>query len=242
MSHYADDHSIDATSSSYLSAQQIVPFLLTHINPRSVIDFGCGQGAWLAVFEQSGILDVLGIDGDYVDMKRLLINRDKFLVQDLAFPKHHSKNYDLAICLEVAEHLPAKSSEALIEVITHAAPVVLFSAAVPNQPGDLHVNCQWPEHWAELFFSHNYAMVDCIRLKYWENPQVDWWYSQNTFVYVSTKHLRIYSDLLAYPVYTDSFPAKMIHPELYNMIASADCQAKVTYWHKLKVLLKNIVE
>src|SRR4051794_27578159 len=69
---------------SLRSARVVVPLLLNVIQPRSVVDFGCGVGAWLRAFEENGVTEFMGYDGDYVDRDRLLIPRERFCVTDLA--------------------------------------------------------------------------------------------------------------------------------------------------------------
>jgi hypothetical protein len=50
------------------------------------------------------------------------------------------KRFDLAISLEVAEHLPEGSAGALVSTLIEAAPVVVFSAAIKGQSGTNHIN------------------------------------------------------------------------------------------------------
>ena len=56
------------------SARHIVPIVLARIEPKSVIDVGCGTGTWLSVFEENGIADFLGIDGAFVPKEMLEIS------------------------------------------------------------------------------------------------------------------------------------------------------------------------
>ena len=88
------------------------------------------------------------------------------------------------MCLEVAEHLPAKSAPDLIQSLVRLAPVILFSAAVPLQGGLHHVNEQWPTYWRELFQEHHFQMLDLIRKEIWKDPRVKSWYRQNIFLLV----------------------------------------------------------
>lgn len=128
----------------YRSACGVVPILLQLVQPKSVVDFGCGSGMWLRAFADHGITDGLGLDGEWVQ------NRPKcFRVADLNQPVELPRSFDLAVSLEVAEHLA--NGDALIESLTKSAPVVLFSAAIPDQGGDGHVNEQWPDYWSCIF-------------------------------------------------------------------------------------------
>src|SRR5689334_3990848 len=111
------------------SAQLIVPLVLRLTQPRSVIDVGCGRGAWLKTFKEAGVGAVRGVDGSYVGLDTLLIEQAEFRAEDLSRPFHIDETFDMAVCLEVAEHLPPKMGPVLVKALTEASPIVLFSAA-----------------------------------------------------------------------------------------------------------------
>jgi SAM-dependent methyltransferase len=157
------------------------------IQPQRVLDVGCGRGAWLLGFCEVGADVIQGIDGDYVDLDALLIPRENFVSKDLMTLTGVSGKYDLAICLEVLEHLPPQSGRRIIVALTEAAPVVLFSAAVPGQGGTGHVNEQWPEYWIQQFEARGYRMLDLIRPRICKDNRVAWWYRQNIVMFVSEK-------------------------------------------------------
>jgi SAM-dependent methyltransferase len=156
---------------------------------RSVIDVGCGRGTWLAVFAEHGTADIHGVDGDYVDRGGLEVSPERFRAHNLTEPLHVDRTFDLAVSLEVAEHLPGEAAPALVASLTRLAPVVVFSAAAPYQGGQNHVNEQWPAYWAEQFGRHDFLPVDCLRRRIWANSDVDWWYAQNAFLYVRRDRL-----------------------------------------------------
>jgi len=66
---------------SLRAARQVVPEVVSLVNPRSVVDVGCGIGTWLSVFRERGVADVLGIDGSYVQPQMLLIPGECFLAR-----------------------------------------------------------------------------------------------------------------------------------------------------------------
>lgn len=171
------------------SARVVVPIILSAIKPSSVVDVGCGRGSWLKVFREHGI-SVNGIDGDYVDRTRCLIPADKFLTADLSRPFEIDNRYDLALCLEVAEHLPASMGPHLVRQLTVAAPFVLFSAAIPGQGGTNHINEQWPEYWQAFFSEQGYLPIDFIRPKIRHDRRVECWYRQNIILYASKEAVR----------------------------------------------------
>lgn len=60
------------------SAREIVPLVLELIQPKQVIDVGCGIGTWLSVFKECGVEDIQGLDGDWVDKRMLQIPEERF--------------------------------------------------------------------------------------------------------------------------------------------------------------------
>lgn len=110
------------------------------VKPKSVIDIGCGAGGWLSVFKNEYNCRITGVDGDYLDREKLLINDDEFITYDLEKhfkfnPKNIEDKFDLAMSLEVAEHLPPSRGPGFIDDLTELSDAVFFSAAVPNQGG-----------------------------------------------------------------------------------------------------------
>ena len=91
------------------------------------------------------------------------------------------RGFDVVLCLEVAEHLPEASAEALISSIVAHADEILFSAAIPGQPGQHHVNCQWPTYWQSRFNAHGFSCDDAPRWEIWDDDRVEPWYRQNLF-------------------------------------------------------------
>jgi SAM-dependent methyltransferase len=194
--HYDPDFYGSQCAGSLRSARQIVPYLINLIRPRSVVDVGCGVGTWLRAFAECGIKDYLGLDGPHVTADMLVIAPDRFMPVDLTEPTTLARTFDLAMCLEVAEHLPEERSQTLVASLSRLSDFVVFGAAIPGQGGRSHLNEQWPQYWADMFTKYKYVAVDCIRPRFWTNPDVDYWYAQNTFCYVRRHRLHDH-DLLA---------------------------------------------
>jgi SAM-dependent methyltransferase len=151
--------------------------------PKSVVDIGCGTGAWLKAALDLGAEESLGIDGEYVGRAELLIDAACFRPFDLTERLDVGKRFDLAISVEVAEHLPLSRAESFIADLTELSDVVLFSAALPYQGGVNHVNEQWLEFWAILFRKWGYAPFDIFRQRVWAKKEVEVWYSQNVMLF-----------------------------------------------------------
>jgi SAM-dependent methyltransferase len=198
------------------SAEAVVPLVLELTAARSVVDVGCGVGTWLDVFRRAGVDDVFGVEGDWVDRERLVVPDDRFRARDLRSPLDLGRRFDLAVSLEVAEHLPPECAAAFVDSLTALAPVVLFSAAVPFQGGRGHLNERWPSWWAELFAGRGYAAADAVRPALWNRPEVRVWYVQNTLLFVDREHLATRPRLAAAVAATDSRRLDLVHPRLYE--------------------------
>lgn len=168
---------------SVSSAQVVVPIVLSLFPSRSVIDFGCGVGGWLKEFERQGVSDYLGLDGEYVPADLLQIPADRFQPSDLRNLSDLGRRFDLACSLEVAEHLPGDCAKSFVLALVKAAPVILFSAAIPLQGGTDHVNEQRQSYWAKLFAESGYIALDCIRPAIFDDRRVEWWYRQNILMF-----------------------------------------------------------
>jgi len=213
---YNDDFFTAHEESTRVSAREAVPVILEHVRAASVVDVGCGMGIWLAEFKTRGVTDYLGIDGDYVRRDRLAIDPSRFHSRDLSQPFDVGRRFDLAVSLEVAEHLPEKSADSFVASLTALAPVVLFSAAIPFQGGTGHVNEQWPEYWHEKFAHRGYVIVDCLRALLWKSPTIMPWYPQNMFFFVDCKCLGEYPLLAAeFKRVGPKPPLARVHPNIY---------------------------
>jgi SAM-dependent methyltransferase len=167
------------------SAREIVTFLMTSLRPRSVLDVGCGQGVWLQAWCEAGAGKVVGLDGAYVDQDRLLVPRTNFMVVDLSQPFDLGERFDLVQSLEVAEHLLPSAATTFVESLTRHGDVVVFSAAVPGQGGEHHINERPLEFWRDLFRQHGYVCFDPIRPAIRNKPAVQPWYRYNTLLYAN---------------------------------------------------------
>ena len=188
------------------SAKKVAPIVFNYFKPKTVVDIGCGQGHWAKEFENLGC-DVLGVDGDYVTDP--VVN---FLPHNLENPIPEIGNFDLAISLEVAEHLREPSSDRFIRDLTNLAPIVLFSAAIPGQGGVDHFNEQWPSYWAQKFLECGYDVTGALRFEIWNDDDIENWYRQNLLVAVSNDAPKP-KKLFSHPL---SDPISVVHPVLWN--------------------------
>lgn len=185
MTSYDDAFFRYVNSSATRSARHLLPMLLSEIPAHSILDVGCGQGAWLAVWQELGIREVVGIDGAYVDVNNLLIPRDRFISHDLRESFQLNRRFSIVQSLEVAEHLPESCAADFVESLILHGDLVLFSAATKGQGGDGHVNEQSYEFWRAIFARHGYFAVDFLRPQLIRATEVAPWYRFNTLLYAS---------------------------------------------------------
>ncbi len=197
------------------SAEEVVPLVIEMIRPKRVVDVGCGIGAWLSVFKESGVEEILGVDGDYVEKEMLQIPEEQFFSFDLKNPLRMDRQFDLAVSLETAEHLPSECAEPFVDSLTRLGPVVLFSAAIPFQGGTNHINEQWPDYWAKYFEERGYVAIDCIRKKIWQNYDVKSEYVQNIFMFGRRDYVESHSLLKKEFENTNISQLSIVHPRQF---------------------------
>jgi len=201
---------------SLRSARAYVAHLFALWQPESVIDIGCGKGTWLAACGERGVRRLAGLDGDWVSQDMMVDPAIAFRRADLREAVRTEERYDLAMSLEVAEHLPASSAESFVRTLVAHAGAIVFSAAYVGQPGRNHINTQPHSFWANQFLSHGYLLFDFFRPRFWSDNDVDPWYRQNTFLYVRPEHpLRAALSHAGHAPLQDARFVDCIHPWLY---------------------------
>lgn len=214
---YNDDFFAYQQVGSLSSAKFVVPFLLQQIKARSVLDVGCGAGAWVATYLESGMTDVLGVDGDYINRNRLLFDESRFRAIDITKPFHLQKSFDLAQCLEVAEHIDPSASETMIDNLVAHAPIVIFSAAPPGQGGENHINEKPYEYWRDLFLKRDYFLFDFIRPAIKNQPSIESWYRYNILAFVKRDEIARLPRFVTETFVAPDTPVKDVSPLLYRM-------------------------
>lgn len=222
------------------SAQSIVDHIWETIQPKSVLDVGCATGIWLSQARRRGVQNIRGIDGPWVPQEELEIEKKFFIEHDLSETNPTDIGYyDLAMCIEVAEHLPQEAADRFIDFLTSHADVILFSAAIPGQGGTGHLNEQPQSFWYNKFADRHFDCFDIIRPIFWNDPVINVIYKQNMLVYVRTEssfHKKLLESEHSEFQVTTKFQLDRIHPYLFELRISP----KNTVAQKIKKKLKLI--
>ena len=167
--------------------KKIAGSIIKHINPESVVDYGCGT-AWIMYYLHSrGVVDIKGIEVSehakpFIDKKII----DKILFGSITQKVDFNRRFDLAVCLEVAEHIDEAYSDIIVENLCRNSDRVLFSAAYKGQGGYGHVNEQSMEYWIEKFNANNFKLNKKLTKKIrtrLKNGKVKPWYHKNSRVF-----------------------------------------------------------
>jgi SAM-dependent methyltransferase len=206
----------DETAHNIQDPGIIVPVIMEVLNPESVVDVGCGIGTFLQVFEENGVKKILGLDGQWVDKSLLSrhINIENFKVIDIESGFETEEKFDLAICLEVLEHVNSVYADNTVKSLTLLSDIIVFSAAIPGQMGQNHVNEQWPQYWIEKFGKHDFSFHDVFRPIFWNNKGLARWYKQNMFLVVKNGHE---FNLKGFKKFQDSGMKALVHPEYFDL-------------------------
>jgi len=131
--------------------------LYEHFRPKRLVDLGCGCGVYSYFFKQKGV-EVLSIDGVLPPAQYSYPLRIE--CRDLTVPFDNLwGNFDLALCLDVAEHIPESLCDIFLSNLSKFSPTLLMACAPPNQGGHHHVNEKPKRYWinrlAEYGFAYN---------------------------------------------------------------------------------------
>ena len=181
-----DENFYKKNNKTEYAAKTIIDYLFGIFLHESVVDIGCGRGAWLVACKMAGAKILYGIDGHWNTQKDMLDQSIKFFQADL------DKNisipdkavFDICISLEVAEHISKDHASHFVSSLCKASEVVIFSAAFEGQGGTGHINENKHSYWANIFLQKGYLPFDIIRPKYWGETKIDFWYKQNIFLYI----------------------------------------------------------
>ena len=210
---YNDGFYKDQAEASYKSAKLVLDVVFKEIfEPSSVLDIGCGTGSWLSAASELGVQDIWGLDGSSAVVNHLMIDKKNWRQEDLSQPILLNRQFDLAMSLEVAEHINVRSHSHFVQNLTAHSEIILFSAALPYQGGTGHQSENWPQYWQALFEEEGYDCYDIIRDKIWNTRGIQFWYKQNIFVFAKKSNRSIFNQRNLF--HTTNLMS-MVHPEMY---------------------------
>lgn len=199
------------------SAHVIVPILHEALRPTSILDLGCGRGAWLEVWKASGASEVLGVDGDYVDRSDLAVDESEFCARDLGGTIDLQRRFDLVESLEVAEHLPESRARGFVADLCRHGDTVLFGAAPPGQGGEQHINEQPYAYWRAFFDELGYTAFDFVRPQVASRRDVAPWYRYNTLLYVKREAIESLPQSVKQTRLSNDAQIRDVSPLLYKV-------------------------
>ena len=181
------------------SAKETYAALSNYIEFKTVVDIGCGIGAW-----NNDSIDYTGVDHNN-QPKDLMFPAINYFPLNFEKEIYESKKkFDLCICMEVAEHVSQKRSDVFIKMLCRLSNQILFSAAIPGQGGMDHINEQWQSWWSKKFAANGfYPYQTDFRKILFSNPDVEAWYKNNMILYTKKK-------------YKIDYELDFVHPELFT--------------------------
>ena len=151
-----------------------------------VVDFGCGIGGWLAAAQQLGAKEIQGFEGPWIFQADTVVPKECIKIANLAEETFDlGQRYDLALTIEVAEHLPEAAADGFVRTLVLASDKVLFSAALPGQGGLGHINEQPLVYWVNKFWSHHYVPLEPLRPYISSDRNIYPWLRQNIVMFAS---------------------------------------------------------
>lgn len=220
------------------SARSVLGIVKELYNFESCVDFGCGIGTWLSVSRELGANSVDGYDGPWVPKDFLQIKQSEFHEFNLESGVRLEKKYDLAISLEVAEHLTEIASNKLIEIMTQAASLIVFSAAIPFQGGNGHINEQWVSNWIDKFQKRGYQLLDVVRPQIWNDEKIPFWYKQNIIVVFDPSNISV--DINRFD--KNFHGLNLVHPDMYQIRANPSVVERLKLFYKTpSYVLKRLI-
>jgi len=160
-------------------SKKLAELLIGQLNlSLPIIDFGCGNGAYVDYLKDKGANDIIGYDG--TEFEHELIKQ-----HDLTKPLKLKEKAQI-ICLEVGEHIPSKYEKVLLDTLTkNSSGIIILSWAIPGQGGLGHVNEQTNRHVIVEMRNRQYGLDGEATTKLREGMKTDklWWFANTLMVF-----------------------------------------------------------
>ena len=199
------------------SAANVVPWFLERLGPiDSVVDFGCGSGAWLLLFKQLAGAKIKGFDKTKFGSQFFCLEANEFYQTDISDGSLPKSKYSIALCLDVVPLLDENRLKNFFENLTNSSDVILFSSANPSRNGVFFSNAKWQSYWINIFATYGYVASTIFRDEFWSDARVDWRYVQDGFVFVRGDAIDRYPALKPINPETRSV-VDVVHPKCSSM-------------------------
>ena len=129
---------------------------------QSVLEAGCAGGWFTEELVRRGI-DVVALEGTHVGYDKTIargVPASRVIRHDLRLPLSLGREFDMALCTEVAEHIECPFSSQLVQNLVNHSQLVWFSFEEPstNDAHYHHCNEQPEPFWVNLFRFYGYRM------------------------------------------------------------------------------------
>jgi hypothetical protein len=148
------------------------------------------QATHMGSYQSFGQRPVTVTDSQYRQSSSKSLNRRNLDVAKFDLERDtvsDDRSFDVAVSMEVAEHLPESVADRYIDLLTRLGRTIVFTAAPPGQGGLDHVNEQPPSYWIEKFsqrcFRHDDDLSRRWRDEWKDSGTVSGWYSDNLMVF-----------------------------------------------------------
>ena len=171
---YSDSYYTQVEDSERASVEVIARWIINTIDPKRVIDIGCGPGHLIEALARRGT-HILGVDYSAAARQRVAQRGLPFQTFDLTDPDARIPGapWDMAVCCEVAEHLDARHADTFVKHLASASDTIFLTAAEVGQGGLNHVNEQpnsyWVDKFAECGFEFDQRLTKEARANFVEN-------------------------------------------------------------------------
>ena len=193
MSSYSSSFYSSVTTRAHAASEIVTSIVLKNFSPESIIDIGAGDGIWLSTMAKKGRarrLTAVDLPGSRFGLLKNLEFPVELLTMN--FEDHMLQNhkaYDLAICVEVIEHISTDRALLLLDWISQNCRTIIFSGATTGQGGTHHINEQSQSYWLSAMMSRGLVPCDNLRPALLNSRIVPSYYQNNVFFYVNTKFL-----------------------------------------------------
>jgi hypothetical protein len=128
--------------------------IVADITPRQVLDAGCARGLLVETLRDRGV-DARGVDLSSFAIASVSEALRPFCAQG-SIAEPFGRRFDLIVCIEVLEHMPADEADRAIANFAAHTDDVLFSSTPFDYREPTHINVRMPEDWAEAFARHGF--------------------------------------------------------------------------------------